>query len=158
MATRLYIFDADGTLRTTTVAGQPCPHAPEEWRLLPDVRARLAELPPDARLGVASNQDHVGYGHLDEHRARELLRAMVVAATGRRLPDGALELCPHVREVPCACRKPGAAMLERLLAFYDVPAAEALFVGDAECDRAAAARAGIPFAWAHAFFGRPTGS
>jgi D-glycero-D-manno-heptose 1,7-bisphosphate phosphatase len=154
MAPRLYIFDADGTLRTTTVRGQPCPHAAGEWHLLPDVRARLAQLPSDALLGVASNQDHVGYGHLDEPTARELLRAMIVAATGRRLPDAALELCPHVLELPCACRKPGAAMLERLLAFYDTPPADALFIGDAETDRAAAARAHIPFAWAHDFFRR----
>jgi phosphoglycolate phosphatase-like HAD superfamily hydrolase len=45
-------------------------------------------------------------------------------------------------------------MLERLLAFYDVAPAEALFIGDAETDRAAAARARVPFAWAPAFFAR----
>jgi D-glycero-D-manno-heptose 1,7-bisphosphate phosphatase len=118
------------------------------------VRARLAQLPPDALLGVASNQDHIGYGHLDAPTARELLGAMILAATGRRLPDAALELCPHVLEEPCACRKPGAAMLERLLAFYAVAPAEALFIGDAETDRAAAARAQVPFALADAFFAR----
>lgn len=150
----LYIFDADGTLRATTVPGQPCPHAAGQWRLLPDVRARLAGLPPDALLAVASNQDHVGYGHLDEATARELLRAMMLAASGRRLPDGALALCPHRLDEPCRCRKPGPALLERLLAFYAVPPAAALFVGDAACDRDAAAAAGVPFAWARDFFHR----
>src|SRR5205085_2553999 len=60
---RLVIFDADDTLRRTIVPGQPCPHAEGEWELLPGVRARLHRIPPDVYIGVASNQDHVGYGH-----------------------------------------------------------------------------------------------
>jgi D-glycero-D-manno-heptose 1,7-bisphosphate phosphatase len=154
MTTRLYIFDADGTLRTTTVPGQPCPRAGGEWRLLADVRDRIAALPADALFGAASNQDQVGYGHLDERTARALLRDLMREATGRVLGDAALQLCPHVLEVRCACRKPGIAMLERLLAFYRVAPEAALFVGDAECDRQAAARAGVPFQWAHVFFRR----
>ncbi len=154
MATRLYIFDADGTLRITTTPGRPCPRHAGEWRLLPDVRPRLARLPVDVLLAVASNQDQIGYGLVDEATARELLRAMMLAATGRRLPDAALLLCPHTPEARCRCRKPGCAMLERALAYYGVPAADALFVGDAEADREAAAAAGIPFAWRDEFFAR----
>jgi hypothetical protein len=33
----LYLFDADGTLRRTTVEGQPCPNRPYEWELMPNV-------------------------------------------------------------------------------------------------------------------------
>ena len=33
---RLVVFDADGTLRRTTVPGQPCPRASDQWELLPD--------------------------------------------------------------------------------------------------------------------------
>ena len=151
---RLYIFDADGTLRRTLVEGQPCPHRPGEWQLLDDVRPVLAGLPAQALLGVASNQDHVGYGHLTLDEARALLGAMMREATGRQLPDGALELCPHRLEVSCRCRKPGPELLERLLAFHRVGRSEALFVGDAECDREAARAAGVRFAWAHQFFNR----
>jgi phosphoglycolate phosphatase-like HAD superfamily hydrolase len=45
-------------------------------------------------------------------------------------------------------------MLLDLLRVFGVPASAALFVGDAECDRAAAEAAGMPFRWARHFFGR----
>jgi D-glycero-D-manno-heptose 1,7-bisphosphate phosphatase len=151
---RLYLFDADGTLRRTTVEGQPCPHREDEWALMDGVRARLRALPPETRFGVASNQDHVGYGLVSEGEARALLRSMMLAATGRELPDEALQLCPHRLEEPCRCRKPGTAMIERVLAFWGMRASEALFVGDEESDREAAEAAGVRFEWADAFFRR----
>lgn len=150
MTTRLYIFDADGTLRMTTVRGQPCPHAEDEWRLLDGVRERLHSL--DAPLAVASNQDHIGYGLLAESIARQLLRSMMLAASGRVLPDEALELCPHRPDQRCRCRKPAPLMIERLLARFAIPPARALFIGDNQCDRAAAEAAGVRFQWAREFF------
>ena len=71
---RLYIFDADGTLRRTTVEGLPCPNRPGEWELIPGVRGRLAEIDwGRARFGVASNQGGVGLGYLSLAAARGLL-------------------------------------------------------------------------------------
>ncbi len=111
--TRLYIFDADNTLRRTTVPGQVCPHAPGEWELLPGVRERLARIDwTQASLGVASNQDHVGYGLLTEARCRALLHDMVREAIGGSARDVRVLFCPHVLEVSCACRKPAPGMLE----------------------------------------------
>jgi histidinol phosphatase-like enzyme len=55
---RLYVFDADGTLRRTTVPGLPCPNRPGEWELIPGVRERLARIgwgQGGARFGVATN-------------------------------------------------------------------------------------------------------
>lgn len=155
VAARLYIFDADDTLRRTRVRGQPCPRAPGEWELLPGVAERLHALPwgRGALLGIASNQDQVGYGLLTEAMAHRLLVEMAEAAAGHRPPAEAVQLCPHRREVACACRKPGSAMLERILLHYRVPAARALFVGDAPSDREAARRAGVRFRWARDFFG-----
>jgi D-glycero-D-manno-heptose 1,7-bisphosphate phosphatase len=150
--TRLYIFDADGTLRRTTVPDRVCPYGPDQWELLPGVRERLTTIDwTRAALGVASNQDHVGYGHLSEDTARSLLVAMVERATdGRATPF--VELCPHVLEVPCDCRKPAPGMLLRLLEKAMTAPADTLFVGNAPCDEEAARRAGIPFAWAWDFF------
>src|SRR5689334_11626787 len=37
---RLFIFDADDTLRHTLVPGQPSPRAADEWELLPGVAER----------------------------------------------------------------------------------------------------------------------
>jgi histidinol-phosphate phosphatase family protein len=152
---RVLILDADGTLRRTTVDGQPCPHAPDEWELLPGVRARLDAMPlerGELRLAVASNQDHVGYGLVSEAMARRLLADAVREATRGRVASPVIRLCPHVLEVACECRKPAPGMLLEILAECDVPATQALFVGDTEGDREAAARAGVRFMWAKDFF------
>ena len=155
---RLVIFDADDTLRRTTVPGKPCPHAPGEWELLPGVRAALAAIPwgrPGApHLGVATNQDQVGYGLFSEEIARELLRELLRAAAGHVPPDQALQLCPHVPEDRCDCRKPEPGMLRRIMRHYGVAPADTLFVGNAQTDAEAARRAGSAFAWAAEVLGR----
>ncbi|HEX6533322.1 MAG TPA: HAD-IIIA family hydrolase [Gemmatimonadaceae bacterium] len=152
---RLYIFDADDTLRRTLVPGQPSPRAPEEWELLPGVAKRLRRIRwgEDAVLGIASNQDQVGYGHVDLSVAHRLLVDLAEAASGWRPPAEAVVLCPHRLDEPCECRKPEAGMLRRILSYYGIPADRALFVGDAETDRDAARRAGVPFLPARDFFG-----
>jgi D-glycero-D-manno-heptose 1,7-bisphosphate phosphatase len=152
---RLYIFDADDTLRRTLVRGRPCPRAPGEWELLPGVARRLRALPwgHGALLGIASNQDQVGYGLLGAAMAHRLLMELAEAAAGHRPPAEAVQLCPHRLDVACACRKPGSAMLERIMNHYGVPAAQAMFIGDAPSDREAARRAGIRFRPARDFFG-----
>ena len=142
MTPRLYIFDADGTLRRTRIAGQPCPHAPDEWELLPGVRPRLAALPIEVGFGIASNQDHVGYGLLSYQLAHRLLCDLLLAATGRPPLEG------------CACRKPAPELLLRILAAHHLPPEAALYIGDADCDAEAARRARIPFRWAEQFFDR----
>jgi HAD superfamily hydrolase (TIGR01662 family) len=154
---RLIICDADDTLRRTMVPGQPCPHGPGEWELLPNVRSVLGRLrwhdPDGPRLGIASNQDHVGYGHLSFESARALLRDVAVAATGFAPPDAALQLCPHVLEIECACRKPRPGMLLRIMRYYGAAPGETVLVGNAATDQRAAEAAGVAFAPAAEVFG-----
>ena len=155
---RLFIFDADHTLRHTPVPGRVCPLAPGEWALLPGVRETLRRIdwgPDGARLGVASNQDSVGYGHLSADAARDLLADAVRAAVGEIDPPPCLRFCPHVLEMPCGCRKPAPGLLLDILRHFALPPDAALFVGDGETDRRAADAAGIAFAWAWDFFGWP---
>ena len=154
---RLYVFDADGTLRRTTVPGLPCPNRAGEWELIPGVRERLAQIAwgeGGARFGVASNQGGVGLGYLTHGAARRLLEEMVVEAFGLRPPHGAVELCPHAPHLGCPCRKPQPGMLLRLMQRFRVPPGETLFVGDMDKDEGAARAAGTRFMWAHEFFGR----
>jgi D-glycero-D-manno-heptose 1,7-bisphosphate phosphatase len=153
----LLIFDADGTLRWTTVEGRPCPNAPSEWKLFPGVRERLRAIdwgPRGHRLGVASNQNGVAGGHLTAAMARRLLRETVEEALGFVPRDAAIEMCTCSPRGDCACRKPNPGMLLRILRRFSLPASEALFVGDLEIDREAARRACVGFVWAHEFFGR----
>ena len=158
-AWRLVVFDADDTLRTTLVAGQPCPRAPGEWALLPGVRAALAGVrwgaPAGPALAVASNQDQIAYGHLTEAMSRRLLGDAAAAASGHRPPDALLLLCPHALDIACACRKPAPGMLHAAMRTAGAAPGETLFVGNAESDAAAARAAGVAFAWASDAFGCP---
>ena len=155
---RLYIFDADGTLRWTTVPGQKYPLHPDEWRLMPNVPERLGAIAWSAGgpwLAIASNQNGIAEGLLTETAARGMIEAMLAAALGR-IPDGTrIEMCVCSETAGCDCRKPAPGLLLRLLASYGVAPHEALFVGDLPIDAEAARRAGIGFMWACEFFGPP---
>lgn len=152
---RLYIFDADGTLRRTTAPGLPCPNAPGDWELIPGVRERLAGIDwRSAHFGVASNQGGVGLGYMTRGMACRLLADMAAAALGREPPPGAIEMCPHAPFLNCPCRKPRPLMLRRLMRRFGARPHETLFVGDMDRDEEAARRAGVGFLWAHEFFGR----
>jgi D-glycero-D-manno-heptose 1,7-bisphosphate phosphatase len=145
----LCIFDADDTLRRTTVPGRPCPRAPGEWQLLPGVRETLHAIawnrPGQPRLGVASNQDQVGAGLVTAAMARQLLTTMTQEAAGFTPPPSAIQLCPHAVEVACDCRKPRPGMLRRIMAWYGVAPSGTVFIGDSAADRGAAAAAGVAF-------------
>ncbi len=153
---KLYIFDADGTLRRTTVEGQPCPNKEGEWELLPGVRERLAQIEwgeRGAHFGVASNQGGVGMRYMAYETAYKLLWEMAREALGREPAEGAIQMCPHAPFIGCPCRKPKPLMLVRLMRRYGLGPDETLFVGDIERDEEAARRAGVRFEWAHEFFG-----
>jgi D-glycero-D-manno-heptose 1,7-bisphosphate phosphatase len=161
MPYRLFIFDADDTLRRTTVPGQPSPRGPGEWELLPGVRDTLVGMPwshsDGPWLGLASNQDQIGYGLLSMRMARRLLRDLVISATDTVPPEAALQLCPHALDVRCNCRKPAPGMLLRIMAHYGVKPEATVFVGNHDVDRLAACRAGVAFIWSDRFFGGPAG-
>ncbi len=145
---RLVVFDADNTLRRVTVPGRVCPWGPDEWEPLPGIREALAGLRwgrDGLRLAVASNQDQVFYGHLSAGMARRLLMDAAEAATGHRPEEGAVRFCAHAMDAGCACRKPAPGLLLEAMAHHGVGPGRTLFVGDAEVDREAAARAGGPF-------------
>jgi len=158
---KLYVFDADGTLRGCTVPDQPCPNRPGEWELLPGVKERLARIEWDERAGphfaVATNQGGVGLGYFTSAEARRLVEDTVEAAFGRAAPPGSIEICTHAPHAGCACRKPKGEMIRRLMRRFRARPDETLFVGDSEADEGAAREAGCRFRWAHEFFGWDAG-
>lgn len=152
---RLYIFDADGTLRWTARPGARYPLHAGEWRLMPGVAERLRAIPFSEQgpwLAIASNQNGVAAGELSEETARQLITDMLREALGSLPPRTRIEMCICNETRSCACRKPAPGLLLRLLAHFGVAAEEALFVGDLESDAEAARRAGVPFAYAAVFF------
>jgi D-glycero-D-manno-heptose 1,7-bisphosphate phosphatase len=152
---RLYIFDADGTLRWSMPPGRKYPLASGEWRLMPGVAERLRKIPwsPEGPwLAIASNQNGVAAGELTEETARRLIVDMLRAALGRIPEQTRVEICICAESVPCPCRKPAPGLLLRLLDHFGLSPAEALFVGDLDSDAEAARRAGVAFMRADRFF------
>lgn len=157
-AYKLYIFDADGTLRRCTVPGQPCPNRAGEWELIPGVQDRLAEIDwTRTAMGIASNQGGIALGHLTSADAYAMLGAMVTLAFNAWPPVGTIQICPHLPMAGCPCRKPRPQMLHRLMCHWAVDQSETLFVGDQESDRQAAQAAGCDFMIASEFFGNAKG-
>jgi D-glycero-D-manno-heptose 1,7-bisphosphate phosphatase len=168
---QLVIFDADGTLRRTTVPGQPCPNGPDEWEVMPNVRKTLLRVLVTAPrfgewemvrgIGVASNQGGVGLGYLTAEMAAGLLGDLVAAvypvmdreAFGR--VRARVIMCPHAPDAGCGCRKPQPGMLWWLMGHYGAAPPTTLYVGDMESDQEAASYAGCHFMWAKDFFGWP---
>jgi len=155
---KLIIFDADDTIRRCTIPGQPCPDKPGEWELIPGVKEGLTGIdwgaPPDKiAYGIASNQAGVEMGYLTQSMAYGLLGDMFLEAFGARPRLGTIQMCTHLPELGCQCRKPNPLMLIRIMDMWGVKAADALFVGDLESDRQCAENAGVDFMWAKDFFG-----
>jgi D-glycero-D-manno-heptose 1,7-bisphosphate phosphatase len=156
LAPRLYVFDVDGTLRWTTVPGRKYPHRHDEWRLMPNVTERLRAIPwgeDGPWLGIASNQNGVGDGVIEEGTARGLIDDLMSQVLGPTEARVRIEMCICSERANCACRKPEPGLLLRLLDHYAIQPGEALFIGDLPIDEEAARRAGVPFMWAGEFFG-----
>jgi D-glycero-D-manno-heptose 1,7-bisphosphate phosphatase len=154
---RLFIFDADGTLRRCTIPGQPCPNHPGEWEVILGVRERLSTIDWQVNhFAIASNQGGIALGFLSATDARGMLDELVKTLLGRSILADSVAICSHAAAAGCPCRKPEPGMLNRIRSAHGVEREETLFVGDQDSDRAAAERAGVDFAWAKDFFGWTT--
>lgn len=157
---RLFVFDADQTLRGCTVPDRP-PNTLAESVLLPNVVETLARYTwakDQCRAGICSNQGGVALGYISYSYCRALLDELLREATGVPWARNAVRLCPHAPDAGCLCRKPQPAMLLGVIAYYQDLGqldhfSQALFVGDQESDQQTAAAAGVAFAWARDFFG-----
>src|SRR4051794_40724947 len=115
---RLIIFDADNTLREGINKDQKyCPAKPGEWQLMPNVKERLAEFDwgNGVEIAIATNQPGIEDGVITEEMAYQLVIDMMAKAIGRLLPRRQIEICPHISECECQCRKPQPTLLIRLM-------------------------------------------
>lgn len=151
---KLFVFDADGTLRRSTVPNRPTPNKDNEWELLPNVKEKLQKIlsrRTDVILAIASNQGGIEQGYLSRKQARKLLDDLYRELTGKRAPKGMIQLCPDF-ERPSDCRKPKPGMLLKIIEQAGVSREQTLFVGDNEDDKVTAKNAGVRFMWAKNFF------
>lgn len=157
----LYLFDLDGTLISSYMDNPDRNY--HRWEVLPGRHERLAVLRAEGhRLGVATNQAGVAFGHVTEE---EVMSRIAKVLRVLDLPDDTpVEACfGHPRSPTLRyraielvdCRKPRGTMLRRLI--ERVPGAvpnACVYIGDRPEDQQAAADAGVGFYWAEEFFSR----
>jgi len=144
-------LDLGGTLALVGV-GQPLVDLDSNPRLVPSASSTLVRiLPTFATCFLVSNQPRIARGEISAAEIRRRF-GRVNEQLGRPFTDW--RLCPHVDEDGCYCRKPQPGMFLDLAAAYPVDLGRSIHVGDADKDREAADRTGIPvFHFASDFFG-----
>ena len=159
---KLFIFDADGTLRRCIAHQGPCHSDNGQWEIIPGVKETLTHYQWGEKhsIAIATNQHGVALGHRTSAQVKDEL-VKLLNALDIPFHEEDLLHCPHMPST-CRCAKPSPGMLyeavwnylrrlpERgLLAEEDV-----VFVGDSDADEGAAlAMTGITFYWAKDFFG-----
>ncbi len=132
---RAVLFDRDGTLvHDVPYNGDPARVRPVEGAV--DVVAALRS--HGIRTGVITNQSGIGRGRLTEEQVRRV-NARIDELFGS---FDVWQVCPHVDDDGCACRKPAPGMVLDAAARLGVSPREVVVVGDIGADVAAAAAAG----------------
>ena len=158
----LLLVDLDGTIRTCTVPGQPCPNGPGEQVLIPEAVTALVDA---WGCGVPivgiTNQGGIGLGFMSEADFRETIQELnrMLFEEGNGLAIDKIKVCAHRPDAGCPCRKPSRVMLDGAIHEANADPRHVLFVGDRDSDRLAAKAAGVRFMWAadwHALFAETT--
>ena len=118
--------------------------------LLPNVADKLRPL-HNHLMFVVTNQAGIRRGRLKAEKVEAAL-----AQLDHQLGDilTGWQVCPHIDEDHCECRKPKGGMITELADMYGVDLTASTMVGDQEVDRLAGKAAGIAkFVAAKDFFG-----
>lgn len=142
MSSAILFIDRDGTLVEEPADNQV--DALDKIRLVPDVIPALLRLARAGyRLVMVSNQDGLGTPEYPQ-RAFDECQAHILelfASQGIRFDE--VLICPHRAEAQCACRKPRAGLLTRLLASTDLDRRRSAVIGDRDTDLELAENIGI---------------
>jgi len=159
---RLWIFDADGTLRRCTVPGRPCPNGPGQWELMPGVLDwfRGRDWSRQA-FHIVSNQGGVELGLIAPEEAKQLLGDLAFMLPGRQITLSGFCVCESMNPKH-PNRKPNPGMLFEAMSACSASRAshigsvmldEVAMVGDMESDKEAAERAGVHYVHPAKLFG-----
>ena len=137
--TRLVILDRDGVINqdSENYIRTPDEFVPYAGSLRPIRRLKAA----GRTVAIATNQSGIARGYFD----LATLNAMHTKLM-RELGDvhiDHIEFCPHGPDDACECRKPKPGMLHKILAATQIPAGDAVMIGDSARDIQAARAAGI---------------
>jgi len=146
---RAYLFDYDGTLRTT-ISGEKYPLSPDDIQIFPERASKLQELHAQGfRLLGVSNMSLVAKKKLTVEEAikcydytNELLDVPVEYS-----------FCPHPAFPQiCYCRKPMPGLGVSFIEKYKLNPSMCMMIGDMKTDKTFAERCGFQFTYAKEFF------
>lgn len=163
----LYLFDLDGTLISGYMDNPDKDY--NKWEVLPGRRAKLNQLLMRGdTVCIVTNQGGVAFGFVTEDQADAKIDQAVrqlglapVRSSGDPMPPIVYACYHHEKGVPpwndsvsALRRKPNPQMLFEAMEDHQQAASlGVLVVGDRPEDEEAARAAGVPFQWAHVFFG-----
>lgn len=164
-------LDLDGTVRRSKRGEKEFINGPDDIELYPGVEEKIWEYRDKGYLILGlTNQGGVAMGYKTvEQVQRELDATFALFTRSERGmgPFQLLETCFHMQDEKASfpynrrslLRKPDIGMLvlmecEAFDAGFLIDWDNSLFVGDLPDDEGCAKNAGIPFQWAHEFFGR----
>ncbi len=139
---RLVILGRDGVINS---AAQLPVCTVEQWRPIPGSLQAIARLnQANLLVAVATNQPGLARGDLslDNINAIHARLHHQLNRVGGHI-DG-IFFCAHGADSGCPCHKPAPGLLQQMLGRFDVPASEAVMIGDQPSDAMAARACGIP--------------
>lgn len=115
----------------------------EDWRPIPGSVEAIARLSrAGVRVAVVTNQSGVGRGLIPREELERIHARLSERVAGLGGAIDQILYCPHTPDDRCDCRKPAPGLIERGCRLLDVPAADAVVVGDRVSDLEAARRTG----------------
>lgn len=139
---KLIILDRDGVINEDS---DDYIKSVDEWIPLPRSIEAIQRLKTAGFwVTIATNQSGLSRGYYDEQTLAAMHQKMADLLAPACIDT--IEYCPHQNHHECTCRKPKAGMLQALLERFNVPANEALMVGDSLRDWQAAHTLNMPYA------------
>jgi len=118
--------------------------SPEQWRPIPGSLEAIGRLTAAGiAVAICSNQSGLGRGMMDQKTFQDIHAKMMLAIEEKGGEIAHVAYCPHGPDDACDCRKPLPGLLEEALGASNIPASEALMIGDSTRDVQAAHAAGV---------------
>lgn len=141
---KLVLLDRDGVIN---VDSADYILTPDQWQPIAGSLTAIARLTAAGiPVVVVTNQSAIGRNRLSRDTLAAIHSRLKAAVAAEGGVIDAIFFCPHAPEAGCDCRKPRSGLIEEALAQLDVPARDAVLIGDSARDLEAAANAGVT-AW-----------
>ena len=143
---QLWIFDRDGVINQKAKFPNRYILHPRDLVLNVELINFIVFLQRNSRrIAVATNQQCVGKGLIDEGQLKEIHDA--IDESFIRIGGDGIQYftCGHLESDKCCCRKPEPGLLKKIISKFSIDLQDTIFIGDSEADAAAAKNTGIDF-------------